>query len=143
VFIDGGKGQLGVAIEVLQEIGLTGIQLLGIAKGVERKAGMEQLFFPEKETPLRIAADNPGLHLMQQIRDEAHRFAITGHRGRRDKARLHSSLEDIVGIGAKRRQKLLTRFGGLAGVCDASAEELAQVEGISKALAERIYQELH
>ncbi|MFM9912535.1 MAG: excinuclease ABC subunit UvrC [Methylophilaceae bacterium] len=143
VFIDGGKGQLGVAVEVLQEIGLTGIQLLGIAKGVERKAGMEQLFFPEKETPLRIAADNPGLHLLQQIRDEAHRFAITGHRGRRDKARLHSSLEDIGGIGAKRRQRLLTRFGGLAGVRDASAEELAQVEGISKMLAEKIYQELH
>lgn len=143
VFIDGGKGQLGVAVEVLQEIGLNHIQLLGIAKGVERRAGMEQLFFPEQETPLRIAADNPGLHLLQQIRDEAHRFAITGHRGRRDKARLHSSLEDIGGIGAKRRQKLLTRFGGLAGVRDASAEELAQVEGISKTLAEKIYQELH
>ncbi len=143
VFIDGGKGQLGVAVEVLQEIGLTGIQLLGIAKGVERKAGMEQLFFPEKEVPLRVAADNPGLHLLQQIRDEAHRFAITGHRGRRDKARLHSSLEDIGGIGAKRRQKLLTRFGGLAGVRDASAEELAQVDGISQVLAEKIYQELH
>jgi excinuclease ABC subunit C len=142
VFIDGGKGQLAVAVEVMQEVGLSGVQLLGIAKGVERKAGLEQLFFPERELPLRISADNPGLHLLQQIRDEAHRFAITGHRGRRDKARLHSSLEDIGGIGAKRRQKLLTRFGGLAGVRDASTEELAQVEGISKVLAEKIYQEL-
>ena len=143
VFIDGGKGQLGVAVEVLQELGLSGVQLLGIAKGVERKAGLEQLFFPEREQPLRVASDNPGLHLLQQIRDEAHRFAITGHRGRRDKARLHSSLENIGGVGAKRRQKLLTRFGGLAGVRNASSEELAQVEGISKELAEKIYQELH
>lgn len=143
VFIDGGKGQLGVAVQVMGEVGLPEVQLLGIAKGEERKPGLEQLFFPEREAPLRVKSDNPGLHLLQSIRDEAHRFAITGHRGRRDKARLHSSLEDIAGIGAKRRKNLLTRFGGLSGVRNASIEDLAQVEGISQALAEKIYEELH
>jgi len=143
VFIDGGKGQLGVAVQVMGEVGLPDVQLLGIAKGEERKPGLEQLFFPEREAPLRVKSDNPGLHLLQSIRDEAHRFAITGHRGRRDKARLHSSLEDIAGIGAKRRKNLLTRFGGLSGVRNASIEDLAQVEGISQALAEKIYEELH
>jgi excinuclease ABC subunit C len=143
VFIDGGKGQLGVAVQVMNEVGLPEVQLLGIAKGEERKPGLEQLFFPEREEPLRVKSDNPGLHLLQSIRDEAHRFAITGHRARRGKARLHSSLEDIAGIGAKRRKSLLTRFGGLSGVRNASIEDLAQVEGISQALAEKIYEELH
>lgn len=143
VFIDGGKGQLGVAVQVMNEVGLPDVQLLGIAKGEERKPGLEQLFFPEREEPLRVKSDNPGLHLLQSIRDEAHRFAITGHRARRGKARLHSSLEDIAGIGAKRRKSLLTRFGGLSGVRNASIEDLAQVEGISQALAEKIYEELH
>jgi excinuclease ABC subunit C len=143
IFIDGGKGQLGVAVEVMHEVGLPDVVLLGIAKGEERKPGLEQLIFPDREQALQLPKDHPGLHLLQQIRDEAHRFAITGHRGRRDKARVQSSLQDISGVGAKRRQKLLTRFGGLSGVIQASAEELAQVEGISKTLAEKIYQELH
>jgi len=143
IFIDGGKGQLGVAIEVMQEVGLADILLVGIAKGEERRPGLEQMFFPDRETPVSLKKDHIGLHLLQQIRDEAHRFAITGHRARRGKARMHSSLEDIEGVGAKRRKALLVRFGGLDGVKNASVNELSQVEGISQMLAEKIYQELH
>lgn len=143
VFIDGGKGQLGVAVEVMQEVGLADILLVGIAKGEERRPGLEQMFFPDRDTPVGLKKDHIGLHLLQQIRDEAHRFAITGHRARRGKARMHSSLEDIDGIGAKRRKALLVRFGGLDGVKNASVDELSQVEGISQMLAEKIYQELH
>ena len=143
VFIDGGKGQLGVAVEVIQEVGLADILLVGIAKGEERRPGLEQMFFPDREMPIGLKKDHIGLHLLQQIRDEAHRFAITGHRARRGKARMHSSLEDINGVGAKRRKALLVRFGGLDGVKNASVDELSQVEGISQMLAEKIYQELH
>jgi len=143
ILIDGGKGQVNAAKEALQELGISDAKLLGVAKGEGRRPGLEQLIFPICKKPLQLPNDHAGLHLIQQIRDEAHRFAIQGHRGRRGKARTSSTLENIGGVGAKRRKGLLGRFGGLKGVLTASIEELQQTEGISRQLAEKIYKELH
>ena len=142
LLIDGGAGQLGRASQVLADLGIDGVQLVGVAKGVERKAGHETLVLPDgrESTP---GVQSPGLQLIQQVRDEAHRFAITGHRGRRQKARSTSRLEDIAGIGPRRRASLLKHFGGLAGLKAAGVDEIARVEGINQPLAERVYTALH
>ena len=143
ILIDGGLGHLGVACQVLEQLGMAEIPLMAVAKGVERKPGLEQLFISQHKKPLQLLPDNPALHLIQEVRDEAHRFAIGGHRARRGKARTASVLEEVAGVGEKRRRNLLAKFGGLQGVHEASVEELAQVSGVSLALAEKIYKQLH
>ncbi len=144
LFIDGGPGQLGAVAEALQELGvLEGVNLVGVSKGPDRRPGAEQLWLLGQGTAVILPADSPALHLVQQIRDEAHRFAITGHRQRRAKARTTSVLEGIVGVGPKRRQNLLRQFGGLQGLARAGVEDIAQVEGISRQLATQIYAAFH
>lgn len=142
ILIDGGKGQHAVAREVLAELGLDHLLTAGIAKGEGRKPGLETLFVHGRSQPLQLAMDNAGFHLLQEIRDEAHRFAIVGHRARRAKVRSHSQLEDVVGIGPTRRRKLLAQFGGLDGVRAATVEDLCRVEGISRHLAEAIHKQM-
>lgn len=142
LLIDGGKPQLTAAQKVLEELNIHDLLLIGVAKGVTRKPGFETLYIPNAE-PIHLPPDSLALHLIQQIRDEAHRFAITGHRNRRDKKRVTSSLEAIPGIGAKRRRELLRYFGGIQAINRASLEELAKVPGISQSLAERIFAALH
>jgi excinuclease ABC subunit C len=143
LFVDGGKGQLNEAMTVLDELEIEALQVVAVAKGRSRKPGQEQLFMAGRRTATILPPDSPALLLIQQIRDEAHRFAITGHRQRRGKARRTSTLEQIPGLGPKRRRELLRQFGGLQGVREAGVNDLAKVHGISRNLAERIYSDLH
>jgi excinuclease ABC subunit C len=143
ILIDGGKGQVGAARAALADLGLHQACVVGVAKGPQRKPGMEELILESEERSLQLPPSHPGLHLIQQIRDEAHRFAVVGHRARRGKARTTSMLNEIPGIGAKRRQALIEHFGGLRGVQAAAVDDIAKVAGISRPLAERIYRHLH
>ncbi|WP_133513214.1 excinuclease ABC subunit UvrC [Candidatus Thiosymbion oneisti] len=143
LFIDGGRGQLGTVQEALQELAVSGVTLVGVAKGPDRRPGTEQLWPAGRSTALILPADSPAMHLVLQIRDEAHRFAVIGHRRRRAKARTRSVLEEIPGLGPKRRQRLLHQLGGLQGLARAAVEDIARIEGISHALAQRIYGAFH
>ncbi len=139
LLIDGGKGQLSSAAEIMHELQITEVLLVGVAKGEGRKPGLETLFVEGQSVGIKLAANSPAMHLVQQIRDEAHRFAITGHRARRGKAQTQSVLQEIPGIGAKRRQALLKHFGGLQGIQQAGVKDLNKVNGINADLAEKIY----
>ncbi|MBU2677754.1 MAG: excinuclease ABC subunit UvrC [Gammaproteobacteria bacterium] len=143
LFVDGGKGQLAQAMTVLNELELDWLTVIAVAKGRARRAGAERLFRPGESRALELAPDSPALLLVQQIRDEAHRFAIFGHRQRRAKARTTSRLERIPGLGPKKRRELLRQFGGLQGVIGAGVDDLVRVRGISRTLAETIYNNLH
>ena len=143
ILIDGGKGQVAQARSALVELGLNDVSVVGVAKGPERKPGLEELIVEGEGVVVTLPPQHPGLHLIQQIRDEAHRFAIVGHRARRGKTRTTSELNEIPGIGDKRRRSLLAHFGGLKGVQSAAVEDIMKVEGISRATAQKIYRHLH
>jgi excinuclease ABC subunit C len=143
LFIDGGKGQVNQAQKALAELEINNVMIVGVSKGPDRKSGMEKLILIEQEQPLDIVPSANGLLLIQHIRDEAHRFAITGHRARRGKVSNQSVLESISGLGAKRRQLLLKQFGGLQGIKCAGVDALCSVDGISRQLAGRIYELFH
>ncbi len=143
LFVDGGKGQLSEAMTVLEELELDWLKVVAVAKGRSRRPGAERLFVPGQKTALQLPPDSPALLLIQQIRDEAHRFAITGHRQRRAKARTTSRLEQIPGLGPRKRRELLRQFGGLQGVTAAGVDDLLKVRGIGRSLAESIYNDLH
>ncbi len=143
LFIDGGRGQLTKVEEVMRELTIAGVTLVAVSKGPDRRPGTEQLWLSGRGAAAILPADSPAMHLIQQIRDEAHRFAITGHRQRRAKARTTSVLEDITGVGPKRRQSLLRQFGGIQGLARAGVDDIARVEGISRKLAQQIYGAFH
>ncbi|MBS3965489.1 MAG: excinuclease ABC subunit UvrC [Methylomonas sp.] len=143
VLIDGGKGQVAAAQKALADLAINDVMIIGVSKGPDRKAGMEKIILPDCDRPLDVTPGASALLLIQHIRDEAHRFAITGHRGRRSKAKTRSTLEDITGLGPKRRQLLLKQFGGLQGVSSAGVDALASIDGISRPLAQRIYDTFH
>lgn len=143
LLIDGGKGQVAQALDVLADLGIGNVLVVGVAKGPSRRAGHESLIRGDNGKTLWPGPESAALHLIQNVRDEAHRFAIAGHRQRREKARERSRLEEIAGVGARRRTALLKHFGGMAGVASAGAEELAQVKGVSRELADRIYAAFH
>jgi excinuclease ABC subunit C len=143
LLIDGGKGQLREARTVLAELGLAGIALIGVAKGADRRPGQEQLFTPDRDIPTILPADSAALHLIQRVRDEAHRFAITGHRRKRAKRHSQSILETIPGLGPVKRRELLKQFGGLQGILRAGIDDFVQIRGLGRELAQVIYEHLH
>jgi len=143
LFIDGGKGQIGVALQVMSDLQITDVEVVGVAKGPERRPGEETLLICSQEREVQLSNNSPGLLLIQQIRDEAHRYAIAGHRGRRAKVRQKSVLEEVRGLGPKRRKSLLTHFGGIQALGEAGIEDIAAVPGISEPLAEAVYELLH
>jgi len=143
LLIDGGPGQLAEAVKVLGALDIQGVAIVGVAKGADRRAGQERLFRPGHESATILPPDSPALHLIQRVRDEAHRFAITGHRQRRAKARTRSVLETVPGLGPRKRRELLRQFGGLQGVTRAGIDDLARIRGIGRRLAQTIYDTLH